>query len=587
MNWEAWAAVIGVACGFLAMASGRASAQVSFGVVLGTLVLLGVIPASQALAGFANEQVHTVALLFIVAAALQKCGTLKLATSRLFVSTQSVSLALVRLTFPVAAVSAFLNNTPIVAMLLPEVRGWAAKTGISASRLLIPLSYAAILGGLLTIIGTSTNLVVNGLVASAGKQTIGFLEIGKIGLPVAIAGLLVLIPIGRWVLPDRPDLEKAFADTRTFVTEVLISAESRFLGRRLADVKIPDVPKLLPLEIIRGDQVIPAPRADHVLQLGDRLAFAGPAALMLALKRHPDFLLAETTRFESTMDKRVLVELVLAARCPLIGANVGQGGFRRRYNAAIVAVAREGGRVTSQRLEEWQLRVGDVVLVECGSDFLEEHQHSPDFYLVTPRGPSAAPSPKLAWFGLGVMVLMVATAALGWLSMLEAVLVATAVLVVARVLDKEDVQESVDFGVLLAIALALGLGKALELTGAAAYLAGNVTRLGGESPWVSLAMVYLGTNLLTEFVTNNAAAAIAIPLALATAERLGVSHFPFAVAVMVAASSSFATPLGYQTNLMVYGPGNYRFGDFVRAGLVMNVVVASVAISLIPRIWPF
>lgn len=587
MEWQAWAAVLGVGLSFVAMATGRAAADTCFGVVLVVLVLIGVLPMSQALVGFSNEQVHTVALLFVVASALDRSGALRLVTSRILIKTPHLSYAILRMTLPVASLSAVLNNTPIVAMLLPEVRAWARRIGVAPSRLLIPLSYAAILGGLVTLIGTSTNLVVNGLVQDAGKQGLGFFEIGKIGVPIALMGLLLLIPISRWLLPDRSDLDEEFSNPNSFVTEVVIEADCCFVGKPLSELRLDQAGPILPVELIRGEAVLPAPRAEELIRAGDRLVFSGPAAQIIAIKQSPELKRVTGSAFIPATGKRVLVEVVLSSRARILGTTVGDGNFRKTYNAAIVAVARDGARVVSERIEDWQLRQGDVLLVECGHDFLEKFGGSGDFYLVTPRGDVATPQTRDAIFGVVVLVAMVGAAALAWVSMLEAVIVALAALYLGGFVPRDAVRSVVDFRLLLAIALAFGLGRALEVTGAAAHLATQLTNLGGDSAFAVLCLLYLGTSILTEVITNNAAAAIAVPLALAAAERMGVSHLPFVVAVMVAASTSFATPLGYQTNLMVYGPGNYRFVDFLRAGLVMNLVVAAVAVALIPRIWPF
>lgn len=587
MTWQAWSATVGVALSFVAMASGRASAEASFGVVLAAMLVLGIVTPAQALVGFSNEQLHTIALLFVIAGTLQNAGSLELATSRLFIQTRSALHAVARLVLPVVALSSVLNNTAVVAMLIPQVRAWAQKTGVSPSRFLIPLSYAAILGGLLTIVGTSTNLVVNGLVHDAGKQTIGFLEIGKIGLPVAIAGILALIPTALWLLPDRPELTKVFADAHTFVSEAVVEANSKYVGKALSSIRPADAPSQLPVEIIRAGEVSTAPPPEFILKAGDRLVFTGPATIMMGLRQDADLHFEETTQHQTATGKRVFVELVLAARCPVLGAAVGSGSFRKRYRAAIVAVARHGSRVTSRRWDDWLLRVGDVVLVEAGADFLEAHQNSSDFYVVTSRA-EIRPGPKRdAWRGLVVLVAMVGCVAMGWLTMLTAALLTVAVLWCFRLIDSTALSNALSLRVLVAIALALGLGKTLEVTGAAASMAAALVRAGGEDPWLSFALIYIGTTTLSEAITNNAAAAIAVPLALATAERLSVSHLPFTVAVMVAASASFATPMGYQTNLMVYGPGNYRFSDFLKAGLLMNLVVAGVSLKLIPRIWPF
>ncbi len=587
MSWHAWAVLLAAMMAFVSMVRGWAATEVALGLALAAITLVGIVEPRQALAGFANEQLHTVALLFVAAAALRAAGSLGVLTSHFLTPTTSVTLAVLRLTVPVAALSGVLNNTPIVAMLIPEVRAWARRTGIAPSRLLIPLSYSAIVGGLITVIGTSTNLVVNGLVVEAGRQPIGFLEIGRIGLPLTIMTLVFLAMSARWLLPDRRDVDAAFSNPQTFTTEILIDPGGPHAGKRLADIRVPDLPLLAPVEIERAGQVIPAPRPDHVLQGGDRLVFAGPAAALLALRRLPGLSLARDHAFDRENPQRQLAELLVSPRCPLIGRRVGDGTFRQRYNAAVIAVARHGERVESARLSDWELQAGDILLVEVGVDFFERHRTSPDFYLVTPHGPPQVVSPTRAWFGLVVLGGMVGAAATGWLTMFKAALLAVAVLFLARFVTRDLVRQGLDVRVMLTIALSFGLGIALETSGAAAGVASVVGLFGDGSPWLALAMVYLATVTITEMITNNAAAALMLPVAFAIADRLEVSYLPFTIVVMVAASASFVTPIGYTTNLMVYGPGGYHFADFARAGIPLAVLTALLTLILTPILWPF
>ncbi len=581
------ALVLLATCGaFVAMLRG-VTAELSLGAAVAFLLLLGVIEPAQALGGFANEQMHTVALLFLVAGALRAAGSLQVLSKYLLPPTENVMLAALRLLLPVAALSGLLNNTPLVAMLIPEVRAFARRTGIAASRLLMPLSYAAIVGGLLTVIGTSTNLVVNGLVASAGYPSVGFLEIGKLGLPICLVGVAYSVLAARFLLPDRADFDDTLSDVHHFVTELIVDPAGPHVGKRLADISVGDLPRLAPVEIVRRGQVIPAPRPDHVVQADDRLAFVGPAATILTLRAHRGLLLPEDHEFALEDPRRTLVELLVSTRCPLVGRRVGDGTFRRRYNAAVIAVARHGERVTNDRLSDWTLQAGDVLLVEAGTGFAEQHRANREFYLITPKDAVPVPSRRQALFGLVVLALMVGAAALGYLSMFKASLLAVAVLAAGRFLTPSLVQQSLELKVLLTIALSFALGGALESSGLASGFAQLITTLGSGSPWIALVAIQVATSLLTELVTNNAAAALMVPLALAVSRQLGVNHLPFVVSVMVAASASFATPVGYTTNLMVYGPGGYRFSDFLRVGLPMNLLVTLLTIALAPWLFPF
>lgn len=586
MPWQAWAVVLAGVGALAAMVRGIPS-EIAFGVALGTLTLLTVVEPADALSGFSNEQLHTVALLFVVAAALRASGSLRILTSRFLQPTAGPRTAVLRLTVPVALLSSVLNNTPIVAMLIPEVRDWGRRIGISSSRLLIPLSYAAIVGSLITVIGTSTNLVVNGLVTASGRQPVGFLEIGWVGLPLTVAALGFLTISARWLLPDRPDVESAFRDSRTFTTEILVDADGPYAGKRIAEIELPDLGPIAPVEIERRGRVIPAPRADHVLESGDRLVFAGPVATVLALKRHAGLTVAPDHAFQLDRAERQFAELLISPRCPLVGRRVGDGTFRSRYNAAVIAVARHGQRIDNARLGEWILQAGDIVLVEVGADFFERRGTSVDFYLVTPRGGSRIHVPRRAWTGLVVLGAMVGAAATGVLSIFKAAAVGVGLLFAAGLLTRDRIAEGLDLRVLMTIAFSFGLGQALETSGAAAGLAALAGDAGAGSPQVALVAVYVATALLTEIITNNAAAALMVPVAFAISDQLGVSHMPFAIAIMVAASASFMTPIGYTTNLMVFGPGGYRFTDFVRAGVGLAAITALLTLILVPRFWPF
>jgi di/tricarboxylate transporter len=585
MSWEAIFTLCVAVGALVIMATDRASPDKTLLGALAVLLLSGVLTTKQALAGFANEGLATIAVLFIVAAAVRRTGALAAASARVLGRPKSVLAAQLRLMIPVAGLSAFVNNTPLVAMLLPEVRDWARRSGVAPSRLLIPLSYAAILGGVVTLIGTSTNLVVDGMMRQSGLPGLGFFDLTWVGLPVALIGIALCVLLGRRLLPDRQDRDMPFADPRAFTAEFTVVPGGPFDGKRLADVVIPDLPGLHPIEILRDGGAVPAPRAEEQLRAGDRLVVSLAVGHVLALHRTPGLDAADSTYSREVSGSRALIELVVSDGCPLVGKTVGDGSFRRHYDAAVVAVARHGERVNTS--EPWILRTGDTLLVEASADFLALHRTSPDFYVVTDYGEVR---PARQWHRIasvaafGAMALL---AALGVCSMLEAGVGAAIFLLGARVVSWTDVRDDINWGVLLTIAASLGVGTALEVSGGAKLVGDAIASVGTSEPWLALALVFGGTVLLTEMVTNNAAAAMMLPVGLAAASRLGVSHMPFVMAVMFAASASFATPIGYQTNLMVYGPGGYRFSDFMRMGIPLTVLLGAVTLVLTPIFWPF
>jgi di/tricarboxylate transporter len=583
MSVEAWLAVAATLGALVAMAAGRIAAERALGAALAVLVLAGALAPERALAGVANPGVATVALLFVVAAAVRRSGALTAMLARVLGAATRPLAAQLRLMLPVAGLSAFVNNTPVVAMLLPEVRRWAAKHRIAPSYLLLPLSYAAIVGGMCTLIGSSTNLLVHGLLVDAGHEELGILWISAVGVPAALAAIVVIALFGRRLLPRRGAGDLPLANPRRFTAELLVEAGGPLAGKRLGDVSAPGLRGFAPVEIQRGEVVIAAPSSDHILEASDRLLFAAPSAEILEV--HGLRGLAPLHRDHGPAG--VLVEAVVGQRCPLVGRRVGDGSFRAHYGAAVIAVARDGERTTPAGLGAWLLEPGDVLLLEADRAFVERHRHGSELVLVTDHG---APRSRPGWhggFSLAVVVAMVVAAAAGVVSMLVAALAAACAVIAARVITWEQVAGDVDWRVLMAIAAAIGLGAGLQDSGAAAAAASGLVELGGGSPWVALALIYVATTLATELVTNNAAAVLMLPIALDTASDLQVSPLPFVAVVMVAASASFMTPIGYQTNLMVYGPGGYRFGDFARAGAPVALAVAAVTIALAPRLWPF
>jgi di/tricarboxylate transporter len=553
------------------------------------LLLAGVLTPEEALAGLANPAVATIGVLFVVAAGLRETGGIDWLAHHLLGSSRSLLWIQARLMAPTVAMSAFMNNTPIVALLIPVVNDFARRHRLAASKLMIPLSYAAILGGTCTLIGTSTNLIVNELlIIQAGYTGLGLFEIAWVGLPIALLGIIYVLVFGRWLLPNREPIFSHWEDPREYTLEMLIHPNSPLVGWTIEKAGLRNLPGAYLAEINRRTQIIPAVRPNEILQAHDRLVFVGVVDMVKDLQKIRGLAPATNQLFklDSPRSERCLIEAVVSNTCRLLGTTIRAGQFRRIYNAVVIAVARNGERIRG-KIGDIVLRPGDTLLLEARPSFLEQQRNSRDFFLISEVADSNPPRHDRAWTALLLLAAMVASVTLQWLSLLEAALVAAGLMIGTRCIQTATARRSVDWQVLVVIAASIALGQALQNTGTAEHIANMMLRVAGDNPLAALAIMHLLTTVLTEMITNNAAAVLMFPIALATADSLEVNVVPFAISIMLAASASFSTPLGYQTNLMVYGPGGYHFTDYFRIGLPLNLLVWGVTLLIVPQVWSF
>jgi di/tricarboxylate transporter len=589
MSWEAWFTVGVVGCGIVALLRDLLAPDLIFLAMLAVLMAGGALSPQEALAGFANPEVIAIGALFVVAGALQHTGALGFVASSLLGQTQDDRRALVRLMLPVAGISAFLNNTPIVAMFTPVVLDWARRQRLSPSRFLIPLSYATILGGTCTLIGTSTNLVVNGLMISVGMPGMAFFELSAVGLPCVVVGLIFIATVGRRLLPDRKSLLESLEEhQREYLVEMEVTAECPLAGQAIEKAGLRHLPGLFLIRIEREREIVAPVGPEERLQVGDRLVFTGVVSTIVDLQKIRGLVPAGDhhagqARFRAGNN---LSEAVISEDSPLIGSTIRDANFRTRYGAAVVAVHRRGRRLRG-KIGDIVLRAGDTLLLEASPGFARAYRHSPDFYLVSEVPDSTPPRYQKAVPALLILLALVVMVTTGMLPMVTAALLAASAVVMAGCLPVGETRNVVDMSVLILIAAAFGISKALEKTGAAGAIASVLVEFGAHLGAVGiLATVYLATLLFTEFLSNTAAAALVFPIAIQAAHQFGLDARPFAIAITVAASAAFASPLGYQTHLMVYGPGGYRFGDFLKIGLPLNFLIFAVAMVCIPRTWP-
>lgn len=589
MGFHAWYAVAIVAATMALLVSTRIGPDLVLVAALTALLIPGVLSPTEALAGLANPGLATVGVLYVVVSGLIETGAARSVGQWMLGRPHSETGAQARLMATVTGISAFLNNTPVVAMLIPTVQDWARKNSVAVSRLMIPLSYAAILGGTCTVIGTSTNLVVSGLVDShPGMGSIGFFEIAWVGVPTALVGVVFILATSRWLLPERSSAIRRPEDAREYAVEMVVEPRSPLTDRTIEEAGLRRLPGLFLAEIERAGRIIPAVAPTEVLRGDDRLVFVGGVDSVVDLYKIKGLVPApdQVFKLDSPRPERLLVEAVVSGSSPLVGTTIRDGRFRTRYEAVVVAVAR-GGRRIPGRIGDIELRAGDTLLLEARQSFVEQNRDSRDFFLVSEVKDSSPPRHDRSAMAIAILAGMVAAVSVLGVPMIVAALVAAGLMLIVRCTTGPAARRSVDWQVLVVIGASIGLGNALETTGAASALAGSWISLAGGHATLTLAAIYVLTSLLSAFITNNGAAVLMFPLAVAAASGLGVSPRPFVIAIMMAASASFATPIGYQTNLMVYGPGGYRFSDYLRIGLPLTAVLAVVALLVIPRVWPF
>ncbi len=588
---------------FAALAADLWSPDAVLLAALAAVTASGVVSLETALSGFANSTLMALGSLYVVAAALRDSGALDRATA--FVlgeGDRDVRLVLARMCPPVSAYSAFLNNTPVVAMGIPALRRWGRRHGVPASKLLMPLSFAAILGGICTLIGTSTNLVVHGLLQSHGYPGFGFFELAWIGVPCAVAGLLYVIFVSPFLTPDRTDIRVEEERERALLVELEVTGGAPLAGATVEEARVEGLDGLRLARINRGDtEIAPVPPGEE-LRAGDRLFYeatgeGAPAAPDLTDR--PGLRLAAPTPREIDRSGRAreLHEVVVKEGSRLVGTPVKRVRFLERFGSAVTGV-RRGGRRLAGPVGEVVLRPGDVVMLDTGAGFREAFEGADEFFVTTEAGgeepeetleepAEVRPGGRDVVVSVAVLAAIVGLVTSGVLHVALAGMLGVIVLVAFDVVDPGQAREAVDWSVLLVIGAALGLAQALEASGLAETVSrGLVDLTAAHGPRAVLAGVVLSTALLTEIITNNGAVALMFPVVAALAGTQGLEPRALFVSLTVAGSLSLLTPIGYQTNLMVYGPGNYRFTDFFRVGGPLAVVLWIVVIALAPILWP-
>lgn len=589
MTLAGWAVIAVILLCLCMLITTRISADVIFLGGLTLLILVQVLPPSEAIAGFSNQGMLTVAALYVVAAGLKETGAIHYVVNQIIGLSKNIRRVQIRIMAPVMVFSAFLNNTPVVASFIPALEDWARKNQVAVSKILIPLSYAAILGGTCTLIGTSTNLIVNGLlIEEASTSGLGIFEPALIGIPCAIAGFIYLSIFSEKLLPAHGSGFDTFKDPREYTIEMIVEQGSSLAGKTVEEAGLRNLPGLYLVEIYRKDHIIAAVDPDQELHSKDRLIFTGIVDSIVDLQQIQGLKPAtdQVFKLNSSRRERLLIEAVVSPTHPVNGKTIRNGRFRNIYDAVVLAVSRNGERV-KEKVGDIRLKTGDTLLMEAHPNFLEQYKNSSDYYLTSGISNSKPPNYRKSGTAWAILGLMVTTAAFGIFSMFQASFLAAGLMIVTGCVNASVAKDYIDWSVLLVIASSLGIGGALEFTGAATELAEGFLGYTSQHPYLALAGVYLSTWILTELITNNAAAVLIFPIAISLANSFGVAYMPFVMTIIMAASASFSTPIGYQTNLMVYGPGGYKFTDFTKIGLPLNLMIAAITIFLVPKIWPF
>ena len=588
MSFEAWFTLVVIVVTVASMA--KEVAPPALAVLSGVVVLLlaGVIDGEQALSGFSNEAPYVVGSLLILARAVDVAGLMEPIVGKL-VGKSSGRRLLARLLFPLTLVSGFLNNTTLVAMSVPPVIEMSTRRQLPVSKFLIPLSYAAVLGGVITVIGTSTNLTVIGLMRAAGLEPIGIFDLVPVGLPIALIGTAAMVLLADRLLPDRGSVSDAIGDeVREFSVTMEVRPGGPLDGVSVEAGGLRHLRGVYLAQIQRADEVIAPVARKELLRGGDLLLFVGRVNDVVDLQRHRGLVSSEykqLTRLDGS--GHGFFEAVVGSESALAGRTLQEIGFRGRYRAAVLAVHRAGSRV-DQKLGDIRLRMGDTLLILGDDDFRVRWRDSRDFLVIAPLGGIPPTQPRKAWVVTLIGAAFIVLTSFEVIPLLNAALGVAVALLATRVITLRQARNALDLDILVLIAAAFGLGAAVTASGLgdaiASILVSGMAPLGTIG---ALAGVLIATMALTEMISNNAAAALMFPIALSTAGNVGADPLPFIVTIMLGASLSFLTPIGYQTNLLVYGLGNYKFSDYTRLGIPLNLISIVLILTLVPRVFPF
>ncbi len=556
--------------------------SISFLLAVMVLMITGILDSEKVLSGFSNEKIATILALILITAGIRKNYPLEYLFDAIFKASKSYRGFLIRMMSQTALLSSFINNTPVVALMTPYVIDWGKKNGIAPSKLLIPLSYATIMGGMITIIGTSTTLVLNGFLEDYDQQVMKSTDLLIIGSSVAISGILFIAFIGQKLLPAHKDYLKQFSEKkREYMVETRIRSGSRLIGKNISQAGLRNLKGVYLVEIIRSQQTISPVSPNEVLRESDALIFAGKTEDIFELIDKKQGLDLPTTARDLDNDKTQVSEAVLSPHSSIIGKTVKESDFRNRYNAAIIAIHRNGERVTG-KIGDIELQAGDLLLVYTGEDFQNRAEVYKDIYLISKLREINKPGNK-KWYALLLIAsIIVFLLILDKLSLFLSLMIIIALMITFKLIKTQDIKRELDLNMIIILVFSLAIGKAIEDTGAGALMASQIIEFLQPYGIISVLIgIIILTNILTSIIGNIGAVSISFPIAYELSNQLGIDGFPFYLGLAYAASAAFMTPISYQTNLLVYGPGGYNFKDFFKIGLPVNILYLFISTLMI------
>jgi len=585
VSWEAWATV-GIILGALGLfASEKLRIDLVALMVLCALLVLGIITPAEGLSGFSNEATITVAAMFALSLGIDRAGALE-PLMRLLSRIRRPSLLALAFMVAIAPIGAFVKNTALVATFLPLALRVCQRTGAPPGRVLMPMAYAAQMGGVCTLLGTSSNLLADSIAREHGLAGFGVFEFTHLGAILAVFGIAYLVVIGRWMLPDRTDtIETEDSDIGKYVAELRLPATSPLVGSTIAAARLGDVYGVHPLELLRGDKHMWSPRS-QTLAADDVLLVRGEWDKIVDFRKRAGLADAATQRdIGGGNAQRVLVEVMVAPASSAEGRCIGELDFAWRYDATVLAIHRRGD-VLRASLRDCTLEVGDVLLMLVDHDAVARLRND-DRLVVLGEREQAPRSPRKAFIAIGILLMVVISAGMHWLSIPVAALAGAVAMGLAGCYGRKDAYLGIDWKIIIMLGAILPLGIAIEKTGLSAVVVeGGMAMVGDHGPMAGLLMVYLLTALLTELMGHNPSVVLMGGIAISVAHSMGVDPRPFIVCVAFAAATSFATPVGYPTNTMVYYAGGYRFTDFMKIGIPLIAMFCVLSMILIPRFWP-